>query len=89
MSQRRLVACLCAAALPTLLSSCVTIDSARSGPAECTFQPEGEEVFVDCSDGSHFQAPSRGGVASGFDRRGRDLDATVTLTDGRYSIFVY
>jgi hypothetical protein len=52
----------------------------------CSAQVEGEQVFIDCADGSHFEAPARGGRANGFDRRGNDLDAYVTLSDGRYSV---
>ena len=69
-----------------LLSACVPAPAREAQPTQCTFRPEGEEVFVDCSDNSHFQAPVQGGIAYGFDRRGNDLDAYVTLRDGHYSI---
>lgn len=54
----------------------------------CSARPGGEEVFIDCADGSHFEAPAGGGMAYGFDRRGNDLDAGVTLSNGRYSVEV-
>ena len=43
---------------------------------------EGGQAFIDCSDGSHFQSPASGGIAYGFDRRGHDLEAYVSVTDG-------
>jgi hypothetical protein len=46
----------------------------------------GPEAFIDCPDGSHFQAPAAGGIALGFDRLGHDLDAYVKVVDGKYFV---
>jgi hypothetical protein len=66
----------------------LSVATAQAAPIECSFRAEGEDVFIECTDGSYFEAPRSGGVAFGFDRRGRPLSAEVRLTDGRYSIFI-
>jgi hypothetical protein len=71
-----------------LLSLSIGGSTAAQATVQCAFHPEVEQVFVDCSDGSHFQAPINGGAAIGFDGRGHDFDAYVSLTNGRYSIQV-
>ena len=68
--------------------SCAYTSVPHSNLTQCSFYPEGEEVFADCADGSHFQGPIRGGAAYGFDRRGHDLPAYISFQDGHYSILM-
>ena len=67
------------------LSACApppSREEINSAAQECSARVEGGQAFIDCSDGSHFQSPASGGIAYGFDRRGHDLEAYVSVTDG-------
>jgi len=71
------------------LSACapVTATQGLSGPGQlCSARAYEIEAFIDCPNGSHFQAPAGGGMAVGFDRQGRDLEAYVTVVDGKYFV---
>lgn len=62
--------------------------ASRQAVVQCSFDPEGEDVFVKCSDGSYFTGPSNGGPAIGGDLHGHDLYALISFVNGRYSIVV-
>jgi len=71
----------------TVLASCGAGGWQRQQTvAVCSFDPEGDSVYVSCSDGTYFVGPVNGGTAAGGDRRGNLLYAVISLTDGRYSI---
>jgi hypothetical protein len=76
------------ATMTTLLASCVAPPVRSREAVQCTFDPEGEDVFVRCSDGSYFTGPANGGPAIGGDIRGHDLYALISFVGGRYSIVV-
>ena len=66
------------------LSACApppSREEINSAAQECSAHVEGGQAFIDCSDGSHFQSPASGGIAYGFDQRGHDLEAYVSVTD--------
>jgi hypothetical protein len=62
------------------------VSEVNQAPRQCTGHVEGSEAFIECSDGSHFQAPAKGGIGYGFDMRGHDLDAYVSVVDGKYFV---
>jgi hypothetical protein len=66
---------------------CVQTPGVSGGAQVCPARVYEVEAFIDCPDGSHFQAPAGGGIALGFDRLGHDLDAYVTVVgDGKYLV---
>jgi hypothetical protein len=53
---------------------------------ECSADVGEDRAFIDCPDGSRFQSPVKGGIAYGYDRVGEELQAYVSVIDGKYFV---